>query len=121
MNDIVTLGDIDPIQVWDRIRARRVQGERITLAIVELEPGAVAPEHRHPHEQLGLVISGRITFRVGQNERVLGPGGTWRILSDVPHEATAGPDGAVVIDVFSPLRDDWKTIEAQPPRPPRWP
>ena len=121
MNDIATLGEIDPIQVWDRIRARRVQGERITLAIVELEPGAVAPEHRHPHEQLGLVISGRITFRVGDDERVLGPGGTWRILSDVPHEATAGPDGAVVIDVFNPIRADWDDRPTLERAAPVWP
>lgn len=122
MNEnIATLSEIDPIQVWDRIRARRVEGERITLAIVELEPNAVAPEHRHPHEQLGLVIRGEITFRVGSDERVLGPGGTWRILSDVPHEATAGPDGAVVIDVFNPVRADWGDREVLSGETPVWP
>jgi hypothetical protein len=39
-----------------------------------------------------------------------GPGGTWRILGDVPHEVTVGPDGAVVIDVFSPPREDWRAF-----------
>ena len=121
MNDLATLAELTPIQVWDRIRARRVEGERITLAIVELEPNAVAPEHRHPHEQLGLVISGQITFRIGTATRVFGPGGTWRILSDVPHEATAGPDGAVVIDVFNPIRADWADREVLEGATPVWP
>ena len=87
-NDLVTLSEIDAIQVWDRIRARRVEGERITLAIVELEPNAVAPEHRHPHEQHGLVITAAASRSAGRDshERVLGPGGTWRILGDVPHD-----------------------------------
>ena len=121
MNDIATLAELSPIQVWDRIRARRVEGERITLAIVELEPNAVAPEHRHPHEQLGLVLSGRMTFRVGTEERVLEAGGTWRILGDVPHSAIAGPDGAVCIDVFNPPRRDWDDRPELDRTDPVWP
>ena len=121
MNDLADLADIDPIQVFEGIRARRVQGELVTLAIVELDPGAVVPEHRHPHEQNGMVITGQMTFRVGSEERVLGPGGTWRILSDVPHTATAGPDGAVVIDVFSPIRSDWEDRPVVEGAVPAWP
>jgi quercetin dioxygenase-like cupin family protein len=121
MTDLANLSDIAPIQVFDGIRARRVEGDRITLAIVELDPGAVVPEHRHPHEQNGMVIRGQMTFRVGSEERLLGPGGTWRILGDVPHTATAGPEGAVVIDVFSPIRSDWDALPALPPADPVWP
>ena len=73
---------------------------------------AVVPEHRHPNEQCGLVIEGEVTFRIGDEERVMGPGGTWRIPGDVPHAVAVGPDGAVVIDVFAPPRQDW---EALPP------
>ena len=39
--------------------------------------------------------------------RVLGPGGTWRILGGTPHSVQTGPGGAVVVDVFAPARDDW--------------
>ena len=121
MTNLADLSEITPIQVFDGIRARRVEGDRITLAIVELDPDAVVPEHRHPHEQNGMVISGRMTFRVGSEERVLGPGGTWRILGDVPHTATAGPEGAVVIDVFSPIREDWAALSVLESAEPRWP
>jgi quercetin dioxygenase-like cupin family protein len=121
MTNLADLAEIVPIQVFDGIRARRVEGERITLAVVELDPGAVVPEHRHPHEQNGMVITGQMTFRVGPDERVLGPGGTWRILGDVPHTATAGPDGAVVIDVFSPIRSDWEALPVLGPEQPVWP
>lgn len=121
MTDLSDLAHIAPIQVFDGIRARRVEGDVITLAIVELDPGAVVPEHRHSHEQNGIVITGQMTFRVGSEERVLGPGGTWRILGGVPHTATAGPDGAVVIDVFSPIRSDWEDRPVLPPSQPLWP
>ncbi len=121
MTNLTDLADITPIQVWDGIRARRVEGEQVTLAIVELDPGAVAPEHRHPNEQNGMVISGTMTFRIADEERELGPGGTWRILAGVPHTARAGTDGAVVIDVFSPVRADWNALPTLDREQPRWP
>lgn len=121
MTDLADLAEIPPIQVFDGIRARRVEGELITLAIVELDPDAVVPEHRHAHEQNGMVITGQMTFRVGSEERVLGPGGTWRILGDVLHTATAGPEGAVVIDVFSPIRSDWEDRPVLGLMDPVWP
>ncbi len=73
-----------------------MHGERLTLAVVELEPGAVAEEHSHEHEQLGMVLRGSLRFRVGEEERELGPGETWEIPSNTLHRAEAGPDGATV-------------------------
>ncbi|MGH3113047.1 MAG: cupin domain-containing protein [Gaiellaceae bacterium] len=99
---------------------RSVHGVRITLGVIELDPGSLVPEHGHENEQLGLVLSGSLSFRVGDEARELGPGGTWRITANTPHEVRAGPKGAVVIDVFSPIREDWEPLERRQ-RPPRWP
>lgn len=123
MSNLEDLADRPLLEIWgETVRARRVQGERITLAIVELAPNAVVPEHRHAAEQLGMVIRGRMHFTVDGETRDLGPGGTWRILGDRPHDVVAGPEGAVVIDVFTPVRSDWdeKTI-VEPSPAPRWP
>jgi quercetin dioxygenase-like cupin family protein len=108
MTNLADLADLTPIQVWDGVVARRIEGERSTIAVVELAPNAHVPEHRHPHEQCGLVIEGEVRFRIADEERILEPGGTWRVRSDVPHEVVAGPEGAVVIDTFSPARTDWE-------------
>ena len=115
------LGDIRPLPIWDGIVARAVEGEEMTMAIVELEPNAVAAEHSHANEQLGIVLSGSMTFRIGDETRDIGPGATYRILADVPHTATAGPEGCVVIDVFAPPRSDWSRFEPLEPRAPLWP
>jgi quercetin dioxygenase-like cupin family protein len=115
------LASIAPQQIWERIAARCVHGEQMTLAVVELEPGAVAAEHSHENEQLGIVLRGTITFRVGDEQRELGPGETWCIPGNTPHEATAGPEGTVVIDVFAPPRDDFRRLTPLEHRPPRWP
>ena len=111
-----------PLQrIWDGVAARTVNGERLSLAIVELDPGAVVPEHHHEHEQLGMVLTGNVRFRIADETRELRPGEAWTIPSNVPHEVTAGPDGAVVVDIFAPVREDWAALEAQEPRTPRWP
>jgi len=71
----------------------------------------VVPEHSHENEQLGIMISGSVEFRVGDESRQLGPGDTWSIPANTPHEVHTGPEGAIMIDVFSPVREDWKPLE----------
>jgi unsaturated pyranuronate lyase len=115
------LHSIPPQQLWDGYLARAVHGEHLTLAVVEIAPGAELPEHQHANEQFGLVIEGSVLFRVGEETRTLEPGGIWRIPSDTPHAAVGGDAGAVVIDVFSPARDDWTGIERLERRSPDWP
>jgi unsaturated pyranuronate lyase len=118
---LADLASIPPFEVWgDMVRARTVEGERITMAVVELAPGAAVPEHRHPAEQLGLCIQGEMTFTVDGETRTFGPGGTWRIPSNVPHGVSVGPQGAIAIDVFSPIRDDWDHQMLEPESP-VWP
>lgn len=115
------LGDLQPLPIWNGILARIVQGREITLAIVELDAHAVVASHQHVNEQLGIVLQGAISFVIGGEARALRAGDTYEILSNVPHEATAGPEGAVVIDVFAPVREDWAWIAPQAIRTPRWP
>jgi unsaturated pyranuronate lyase len=117
------LGDIRDLpwqQVWDGIAGRVLHGDELTLGIVELEPGIHLPEHHHPNEQLGMVIQGSLRFTIAGETRELAPGGTWRIPADTPHSADVGPDGAVVIDVFAPPREDWTALPVIERRP-RWP
>ncbi len=117
-DDLAALG---PVRIWDGVHARMVEGELGSLAVVELDPGGVVAEHHHENEQLGFVIQGTVSFRVGTETRELGPGGTWRIPANVPHEVHAGPEGAVVVDVFAPARLDWRALERLDVRTPRWP
>jgi quercetin dioxygenase-like cupin family protein len=115
------LEGIAPIELFSGFAARAIHGERLTLAVVEIDPDAELPEHHHANEQFGIVLTGSLVLRVGDEERELGPGSTWRIPSDVPHAGRGGPDGAVVIDVFSPPREDWQALESRPSQSPRWP
>jgi quercetin dioxygenase-like cupin family protein len=102
---------LEHIRIWEGVTVQAVEGDRTTLAVVDLEPGAGVPEHHHDNEQLGVLVRGTMRFRVGEETRDLVPGDTWRILSHVPHEVTAGPEGAVAIECFTPVRGDWAELE----------
>lgn len=121
MSDFDQLAGMQPLRIWDGIAARAVHGELVSFAVIELDPGSTVPEHRHENEQLGVLASGTMRFRIGDETRELGPGATWRIPANVPHEVQAGPEGAVAVEVFAPRRDDWRGIERLPASPPRWP
>jgi quercetin dioxygenase-like cupin family protein len=115
------LAAIGPRAIWDGVAVRSVHGARTTLGVVELDPGSHVPEHAHENEQLGMVLKGEVEFRVGEETARLGPGGTWCIPANVPHEVRVGPAGAVVIDIFAPGRDDWRERPQAENRPPLWP
>jgi unsaturated pyranuronate lyase len=119
LRDITEMPSLD---VWgETVQARVIVGRNASLAVVELQPDAVVPEHHHEHEQLGVCIRGSITFTIDGERRELGPGGTWLISSDLSHGAVAGPEGATVVDIFSPVRADWDALPRSGPLSPRWP
>jgi quercetin dioxygenase-like cupin family protein len=115
------LASISPHVVWEGVVARAVEGERTTLTVIELAPDTVVPQHAHDNEQAGVLVSGALSFRIGDDERDLAPGGTWCVPPNVPHEVRTGPDGAVVVEVFVPGRADWAGLERLDPSPPAWP
>jgi quercetin dioxygenase-like cupin family protein len=121
MSTFLELHRIRPHLLREGVQARAVTGERMTLAVVDLEPDSNVPEHKHDNEQLGFVISGTLTMRIGSEKRELHAGDTYSIPSNVPHEATAGKDGATVADAFAPLRADWAKLERIDPFAGRWP
>ena len=83
-------------------------GERLMLSLVEFQPLAVVEEHSHPHEQLGILLEGEGEFTVGDQTRHVRPGDVWRIPGGVPHKLVAGDRPVRAIDVFHPIREEYK-------------
>jgi quercetin dioxygenase-like cupin family protein len=121
MSAFKSLSDVAPLPIWPGVLARAVEGREMTFAVVELDAHAVVAEHRHPNEQIGIVLSGTLTFTIGGEAQDLRAGDTYVIPADVPHQAAAGPAGTVVIDVFAPTRGDWSRFHPVAPRTPVWP
>ena len=88
MSAFADIGALSPQQIWDGVRGRAVHGERLTLSVVELDADTLIPEHSHDNEQVGMVVTGSLTFRVGDEVRALGPGGTWCIAPSTHERST---------------------------------
>ena len=121
MSAFTPVHDIAPAPIWHGILARAIHGRDATLAVVELAPDSIVGSHTHANEQLGIVLRGSMTFTIGGETRALVAGDLYRIPSNMPHEATTGPEGAVVIDVFAPVREEWRAMEPLAPRRSNWP
>jgi quercetin dioxygenase-like cupin family protein len=85
-----------------------VAGEGLMLSAVTFDPDSTVPDHAHPHEQMGLLLSGRLEFTIGGVTRILSPGDFWRIPGGVVHSARSLEGAAVALDVFHPVRDDYR-------------
>lgn len=81
-------------------------GEKLMVVRVEAPKGSVAPAHAHPHEQMSLILTGRVRFRIENEERIIGPGEIVHIPSNVEHEAEILED-SIFFDIFHPVREDF--------------
>lgn len=90
------------------IHARTFWGEQMLLAVFDLDPHTHLPRHSHPHEQLGTVIQGQMELTIGDESRLLQPGDVYIIPGGVEHEALTFDEAVKVIDVFSPVREEYK-------------
>ena len=106
--------DENPLEtVTDTIKRRLFSGERMMLAHVHLDKGAIVPMNSHENEQLTWIIEGALRFWIGEEgsddfqEMVVSAGETLYIPSNVPHKAEALED-TFDVDVFSPPRQDWR-------------
>lgn len=85
-------------------------GTEANIQQFTIDPGAVVPEHSHPHEQVGYLLEGALTFRVDGKSLLVEAGDSYSIPGGEPHSAENNGDAAAVgLDVFSPPRDnpDW--------------
>jgi quercetin dioxygenase-like cupin family protein len=81
-------------------------GDKTSLGEFKLEKGCTVPNHSHPHEQTGYMISGKMTFTIDGEDFETGPGDSWSIPGNAEHSVNVHED-SVVIEVFSPVREDY--------------
>jgi quercetin dioxygenase-like cupin family protein len=104
---VAKLTEQGPFDLVDGVRMFPFWGEGVMMNLVDLDPNAVVPLHSHPHEQMGIVLNGRITMHIDGADHPLDRDGCYQIPGGVEHGATAGPDGCRVLDIFQPVRDDY--------------
>jgi quercetin dioxygenase-like cupin family protein len=99
---------IPPRVLAPGVTAKIASGEKLMFSLVTLAPNAVVPTHSHPHEQMGMMVSGTLEFTIAGETRVFSGNGMYLVPGGVPHAAKAGPGGAVALEAFSPPREEFR-------------
>lgn len=83
-------------------------GEQAMLSIVTFAPNSAGTLHHHPEEQWGVMLEGSGIRVQGGEEIPVEKGDFWRTPGNVPHTIRAGAEGARVLDIFSPPREEYR-------------
>ena len=101
--------DVEQVSMKEGIQ-RRTLGITDEAMVCEfhLDEGAVVPLHHHMNDQVGYVVAGELELTVGDKTEVLKVGDSYAIPGGIQHGAKARV-ATVLIDVFSPPREDYRT------------
>ncbi len=91
------------------METRIFPGENVMISVVRIEAGKAGDVHHHPQEQWGVLLEGSGTRIQDGKPHPVSKGDFWQTPGGVPHGFEAGPDGAVILDIFSPPRDEYRT------------
>lgn len=89
------------------IALREAHLRNVMVSFIQLQPGAKVKEHRHPHEQISVVISGRLRLTVAGETAVLEAGQGRLVPANALHSAEALEAEVWAYDSFSPIREDY--------------
>lgn len=90
------------------MRIRTFWGEGHLLSLVDLDADTFLPRHSHPHEQSSFVLSGELEFEIDGEKQLVRAGELIIIPGGVEHQARVGPEPAQVLDIFVPIREEFK-------------
>jgi quercetin dioxygenase-like cupin family protein len=93
-------------QLADNMVRRMIVGAKEMLVHWEIKKGTLAARHSHPHEQMVVMVRGKVRLAVGDDETIIGPDDIVVIPPQMPHEGETLED-TVLIDIFSPPREDF--------------
>jgi quercetin dioxygenase-like cupin family protein len=94
--------------IFPGVTIQTCAAEKMMLSVVDLQPHSVVLEHSHPHEQVGMLLEGEAIFTIGGERKLLKAGDMWRIPGNVPHKVEMMDKPARAIDVFYPVRDEYR-------------
>jgi quercetin dioxygenase-like cupin family protein len=103
-----TRDELSTHTIFPGVTIHTCAAEQMMLSFVELAPHSVVEEHSHPHEQVGILLEGRMRFFIGGEEKVLSKGDMWRIPGHVKHKVVVLDEPAKALDIFCPIREDYR-------------
>ena len=67
----INWNEIPVNEVAPGVRIKAPYGENLMISLLDMDEGAVVPLHHHPHEQGGIMISGKMELTIGDETRTV--------------------------------------------------
>ena len=99
--------DVPAERIAEGIDRQMMVGVKLMMCRLTLQPHVDTPVHSHPHEQMTIVERGRVRFTINGSTRVAVAGDVLHFPSNVRHGATMLDEVVVLIDVFTPIREEF--------------
>lgn len=107
---LITTWDTVPVErIAEGIDRQMIVGKNIMICRLRFDPFVVTDAHRHPHEQVTFVMQGKAKFTLESDVRIVSAGDILHFPSNHWHGATMLDEEVVLIDIFSPIREDFLT------------
>ena len=105
--EVLKAGGGKKLDVFKQIKSEIIfSSGRMMFLLVDMKPGQIVPEHRHPHEQMGICLKGKAEFISGENKILVEAGMFYWIKPNEPHSVKVIEE-STFLDVFSPPREDY--------------
>lgn len=101
-----------PCALSEGLESRIFPGDNVMLSVVRITANRSGEIHSHPQEQWGVLLEGSGVRIQDGIEHEVSAGDFWQTPSSVSHSFRAGPSGALVLDIFSPPRDEYRQAGA---------
>ncbi len=106
-----TFADLEKEHPFPGLVKRTFDAQGATVNSYEFEPGAEFPLHHHVQEQATLVTEGGVEMTIGDETSYLAVGGWTVVPGGVPHGITAGPEGASILAIIVPRRENADSLK----------
>ena len=103
-------------RVAEGITRQMVWGERLMVCRLQFAPRVVTALHSHAHEQITLVERGTVVFTIDGQQRTASAGDVLHFAAHTEHGATMLDEAVVLIDIFTPVREDFLPPRGAPGR-----
>jgi quercetin dioxygenase-like cupin family protein len=100
---------IPAVETAPGIKRQMVVGQNVMMCRFTFDPFVITAEHTHPHEQMTLVIKGKVKFTISGEVRIVSGGDVLHFPPHNRHGATMLEEEVILIDIFSPIREDFLT------------
>jgi quercetin dioxygenase-like cupin family protein len=92
----------------DGLETRIFPGQNVMLSVLRISPDKSGVTHSHPQEQWGVLLEGSGVRTQDGVEHEVQAGDFWQTPGNMIHGFQAGSDGALVLDIFSPPREEYR-------------